>query len=172
MTRVLGVSCALLFCLASCGDSASDTDSTSESDSATGSESEGTTAGGEELCVAGNTSVSGTVNGAAVSSSGPRSARLLNQVSDPPSLVLGWDGGSATLQWEGLIGAATPTDVTGIIEVDGVTYCFSSGTLSVDDDGFDRFTVGGLTETDDNDPAMCPGANAATGELEGCSDAD
>ena len=165
------LTCAVLVVGAwGCGDSSGDTES-STGDTSSGS-SGSTSAGGDELCTPGSTAVSGTINGAEVSSSGARSARLLNQISDPPSLALGWDGGNATFQWMGLASNATPIDVTGIIEVDGTAYCFGSGTLRLEDGGFDRFSVEQLTEADSNDPAMCPGGTAATGELDGCSDAE
>lgn len=154
-----------------CGDSGNGTGGETDTTESTSEGTEGTTEGGDGLCAGGNTSVTGTADGADVNSSGERSARLLNQISDPPSLALSWDGGNATFQWVGLANSATPIDVTGIITVDGSSYCFGSGTLTIDDAGYDTFSVGDLSQAPSNDVAMCPGSVTVAGELEGCSDA-
>jgi hypothetical protein len=98
---------------------------------------------------------------------GSRTARLLNQVSDPASLDLAGAGDiSFHFEWtSGPQGSGTPFDVSGTMSIEGSDYCFT-GSLTLDDGGWDSFDIADFAEYDGE---AC-GA-AVGGSLSGCADA-
>jgi hypothetical protein len=114
--------------------------------------------------------LTGTLDGMTVDVSAALNARLINQVSDPKTVTIGWEGGSVTFEWMGdYASAGTPTSATGTLRLDGTTYCFDTGSFTIEDDGFDRWTVSGFSESPD-DGETCPGTTMLDGEVEGCAD--
>lgn len=166
--RLLGV-CALALTVAAvgCGDD-DDGDGTGGSAAGTASGGGGSGASGSGGCQSERITISGTVDGTDIDVQADVSGRMVNQASDPKMLSISFSGGSVSFEWANQIPNGQMTAATGRTTIDGTTYCFASGELTLDDSGYDRFTLGDLSESSGTD---CPGT-AVSGSLEGCSDAD
>jgi hypothetical protein len=152
------------FCTA-CGDSGGD----GGDGGSTGQGGGGSSTG---LCQQEKTGLSGSIDGESIELSLDKSGHSLNQLSDPATYTITFDGGNISFAWTGgPISSGQSTPVTGTVRVNGTTYCFATGSLRLGDDGgFDEFDVSQLSESADNG-VTCPGTNVS-GQLEGCSDSD
>lgn len=174
--RLVGLALSLFLVAAGCGDDGggSDTGGGNTGDGGGGSTAPSGSGGGGsvELCQAGKVGLSGDVDGAGVELSADKTGHALVQTSEPATYSIQFDGGSISFEWTGgPIGAGQSTPATGSVRVNGSTYCFASGTLTLGGDGaFDEFQIDDLSESADNG-VTCPGT-AVDGSLEGCADAD
>ncbi len=162
----LAFATALFIGMTACGDSGG-------AAGAGGATGDGGAGGGVTgLCQEGKTSLSGDVDGVGIELSVPKTGHALDQISDPATYAIQFQDGSIRFAWTGgALSAGQSAPVTGDVRVNGTTYCFASGTLTLGGDGaFDEFEVSGLSESTD-DGITCPGASV-TGTLDGCSDSD
>jgi hypothetical protein len=155
---------------AACGDTGGGTDGGGGKTGQSGVGGGGGGSGG--LCQEGKVGLSGDADGVGIELSAPKTGHALVQTTDPATYSIQFDGGNLDFTWTGgpiAVGQSTPT--TGTLRVNGTTYCFASGTITLGGDGgFDEFQVGDLSESADNG-VTCPGT-AVAGSLEGCADAD
>lgn len=139
-----------------------------------GGTGEGGSGGGASggLCQEGKFGLSGDVAGVGVELSADKTGHALNQVSDPATYAIQYDGGYFNFAWTGgPVSVGGTTAVTGTARVNGTVYCFASGSLTLGGDGgFSEFSVSDLSESPDNG-VTCPGT-AVAGSLEGCADYD
>ncbi len=121
---------------------------------------------GAAMCVPDMVSIDGSLDGTNISTSVSFSSSSFQQLSDPSSYDLGFDGGGTLhLEWSGLVADGQTTKATGRVTMPsgepraGEELCSSNAALSTDDVGT-RFRFDDLT--------VCSSGDSVEGSLLGC----
>lgn len=146
------------------GDSGAGTDGTEGAQEEGGEEEGGSAPAG---CEAGKLAAEGDIDGVGRQFSGNVSARVVIQTGDPATFDVS-GAGDIAFHFEWSSGAqpnGTPFDVTGTMSIEGTDHCFS-GSLTLDDDGWDSFSIGSFQALEGE---AC--TTDVPGSLTGCADA-